>query len=110
LLPFTRQYHRLRRPRDGGRLRGSFSNLLWSTMLNCGAMLALTGPYDDAESRPTSEAEDSLFYYWAYSARNIFAGSMRTARITAGSAATIAAIRIVSDGTASAPTSVAFTS
>lgn len=46
----------------------------------------------------------------AYSARSIAAGSIRTARITAGTAPTSAATRMVSDGTASAPTSVAFTS
>jgi len=45
----------------------------------------------------------------AYSARNIVAGSMRTARITGGNAATSAATRMVSDGSASISASVDLT-
>ena len=45
-----------------------------------------------------------------YSERSISTASIRTARITAGSAASDAAARIVSDGTISMPGSVPFTS
>jgi hypothetical protein len=44
-----------------------------------------------------------------YSERSMVTGSIRTAWITAGNAASSAAARIVSEGSASTPTSVGFT-